>query len=138
MTAVLRRALAIHTRRDTLATSTLDQSRCELRRRVHRCRALQPSHRHGRRRQKRYAKIQDPLFLVLDEAAIPPTHNSSEPAIRMSPIFRQVPNGFRSTWGRDPLAAVRSVVNTGKRQGLSAYQALQKALSPSSSLFEPG
>jgi hypothetical protein len=29
-------------------------------------------------------------------------------------------------------------VNTGNRQGLSAYQAIQKALSPLNSLFEPG
>jgi transposase len=138
MKAVLLRAFAIHKRRDTLATSTLYQYRCDLRRRVHRCLALQPTNRHGRRLQKRYAKIQDHLFLFLDDAAIPPTNNSSEQAIRMSTIFRRVTNGFRSNWGRDLFAVVRSVVNTGKRQGLSAYQALQKALSPSSSLFEPG
>lgn len=35
-------------------------------------------------------------------------------------------------------AAVRAVVNTGKRQGLSTYQAIQKALSPLSSFFAPG
>jgi len=29
-------------------------------------------------------------------------------------------------------------VNTGKRQGLSADQAIQKALAPIGSLFEPG
>jgi transposase len=78
------------------------------------------------------------LFLFLDDAAIPPTNNSSEQAIRMSTVFRKVTNGFRSNWGRDLFAAVRSVVNTGKRQGMSAYQALQKGLSPSRSLFEPG
>ena len=47
--------------------------------------------------------------------------------MRMSTVFRKVTNGFRSEWGRDLFAAVRSVVNTGKRQGLSAYQAIQKA-----------
>jgi transposase len=78
------------------------------------------------------------LFLLLDDAVIPPTNNASEQAIRMSPVFRKVTNGFRSEWGRDLFAAVRSVVNTGKRHGLSAYQAIQKALSPLGSLFEPG
>jgi hypothetical protein len=29
-------------------------------------------------------------------------------------------------------------VNTGKRQGLSAFQAIQRALSPIGSLFDPG
>jgi len=78
------------------------------------------------------------LFLLLDEAAMPPTNHSSAQAIRMRPVFRQVTNGLRSQWGRDLLAAVRAVVNTGTRHGLSAYQAIQKALAPVGSLFEPG
>jgi transposase len=137
MKAVLLRAFAIHHRRDTLAASTLYQYRCDLRRRVNRCLGLQPTNRHGKRRQKRDAKLQNHLFLLLDDAAIPPTNHSSEQAIRMRTVLRKVTNGFRSNWGRDLFAAVRSVVNTGTRQGMSAYQALQKALSPSSSLFEP-
>jgi len=60
-----------------------------------------------------------------------------EQAIRMSVIFRRVTNGFRSEWGRDLFAAVRSVVNTGKRQGLTAYQSIQQALSLDGSLFSP-
>jgi len=138
MKAVLLRAFAIHKRRDTLAASTLYQCRCDLQRRVHRCLALEPANPHSRRLQKRYTKIQDHLFLFLDDAAIPPTNNASEQAIRMSTVFRKVTNGFRSEWGRDLFAAVRSVVNTGKRHGLSAYQAIQKALSPLGSLFAPG
>jgi transposase len=138
MKAVLLRAFAIHKRRDTLAPSTLYQYRCDLQRRVDRCLASQPTNAHGRRLQKRYAKIQDHLFLFLADGTIPPTNNSSEQAIRMSTVFRKVTNGFRSDWGRDLFAAVRSVVNTGKRHGLAAFQAIQKALSPMGSLFEPG
>jgi transposase len=137
MKAVFLRACAIHKRRDTLAASTLYQDRCDLQRRVHRCLALQPTNPHGRRWQRRYAKIQDNVFLFLDDATVPPTQNSSEQAIRMSTVFRKVTNGFRSDWGRDLFAAVRSVVNTGKRHGLSAFQAIQKALSPLGSLFDP-
>jgi transposase len=138
MKAVFLRAFAIHKRRDTLTASTRYQYRCDLQRRVTRCLALQPPNPHGRRLQKRYAKIQDHLFLFLDDVAIPPTNNASEQAIRMSTIFRKVTNGFRSEWGRDLFAAVRSIVNTGQRQGLSAYQAIQKALAPRVSFFEPG
>jgi transposase len=138
MKAVLLRAFAIHKRRDTLAASTLYQYRCDLQRRLDRCLASQPTNPHGRRLQKRYTKLRDDLFLFLEDASIPPTNNASEQAIRMSTVFRKVTNGFRSQWGRDLFAAVRSVVNTGKRQGLSAYQAIQKALSPLGSLFEPG
>ena len=138
MKRVLLRAFAIHKRRDTLAASTLYQYRCDLQRRVRRALALQPTNPHGRRLQKRYAKLQENLFLFLEDASIPPTNNSSEQAIRMSTVFRKVTNGFRSEWGRDLFAAVRSVVNTGKRHGLSAFQAIQRALSPIGSLFEPG
>jgi transposase len=138
MQRVLLRAFAIHKRRDTLAASTLYQYRCDLRRRVDRCLASQPTNPHGLRLQKRYTKIQENLFLFLEDASIPPTNNASEQAIRMSTVFRKVTNGFRSDWGRDLFAAVRSVVNTGKRHGLAAFQAIQKALSPRGSLFEPG
>jgi transposase len=72
------------------------------------------------------------------DASIPPTNNASEQAIRMSTVFRKVTNEFRSDWGRDLFAAVRSIVNTGKRQGQSAFQAIPKALSPMTSLFDPG
>jgi transposase len=138
MKRILLRAFAIHKRRDTLAATTLYQYRCDLRRRVDRCIASQPTNPHGLRLQKRYTKIQENLFLFLDDASIPPTNNSSEQAIRMSTVFRKVTNGFRSNWGRDLFAAVRSVVNTGKRHGLTAFQAIQKALSPMGSPFEPG
>ena len=78
------------------------------------------------------------MFLFLAATTMPPTNNSSEQAIRMSTVFRKVTNGFRSDWGRDLFAAVRAVVNTGKRHGLSAFQAIQKALSPVGALFDPG
>lgn len=138
MKRVLLRAFAIHTRRDTRAASPLYQYRCDLRRRVDRCLARQPTNPHGLRLQKRSAKIQENLCLFLEDATVPPTHNSSEQAIRMSTVFRNVTNGCRSDWGRDLFAAVRSVVNTGKRHGLSAFQAIQRALSPVGSLFDPG
>jgi transposase len=49
-----------------------------------------------------------------------------------------VTNGFRSDWGRDLFANVRSVVNTGKRQGLSAFKSIMAALNPLGSLFSLG
>lgn len=118
MKAVFLRAFAIHQRRETLAASTLDQYRCDRQRHVSHCFALQPANPHGRRLQKRDAKLQDSLFLLLDDAAIPPTHSASEQAIPMRTVVRKVTAGFRPAWGRDLFAAVRSVVNTGQRQGL--------------------
>jgi transposase len=56
----------------------------------------------------------------------------------MSTVLRKVTNGFRSDWGRDLLAAVRSIFNTGQRHGLSAFQAIQKALSPVRAFIDLG
>ncbi|MCA1853647.1 MAG: transposase, partial [Beggiatoa sp.] len=90
--------------------------------------------------QKRYAALKEHLFLFLEDASIPPTNNQSERDLRMSKIFRKVANGFRSNWGRDLFAAVRSVVNTGKSHGFNAFEAITKALSSTlpDFLFKPG
>ncbi len=138
MKRVLLRAFVIQQRRDRLAESTMYQYRCDLERRLNYCLALTPTQRDGVRLKKRYLQIRDNLFLFLQDATVPPTNNASEQALRWSTIFRKVTNGFRSDWGRDLFAAVRSVVNTGKRQGLSPFQAIRRALSPSNSLFDPG
>jgi transposase len=138
MKRVLLRAFVIHRKREHLAASTLARYRWDLKRRLAACLALEPEHSEGLRLKKRYLKIQDHLFLFLEDASIPPTNNSSEQALRMSTVFRKVTNCFRSEWGRDLFAAVRSVVNIGKRQGLSEYQAIQRALSPTASLFDTG
>lgn len=121
-----------------LADSTRYQYRCNLNRRLQKALALAPQQKDGRRLYKRYGSIKDHLFLFLEAATIPPTNNSSEQALRLSAVFRKVSHGFRCEWGRDLFAAVRSVVNTGKRQGLSAFEAIQKVLSTNLSLFEPG
>ena len=137
MKRVLLRAFVIHKRLDHLKETTLYQYRCDLKRRLSKCLALNPTHKEGIRLQKRYTKIQDNLFLFLEDATIPPTNNSSERAFRMSKVFLKVTNCFRSDWGKGLFASVRSVVNTGKRQGLSAFEAIKKALSPVASFFVP-
>ena len=140
MKAILLRAFVIHKRREHLADSTLYQYRCDLKRRLEAALKLTPTNAHGIRLQKRYADLKDHLFLFLEDASIPPTNNQSERDLRMSKIFRKVTNGFRSDWGRDLFAAVRSVVNTAQRQGLNAFEAITKALSsaPPDFLFKPG
>lgn len=132
------RAFAIHKRRDRLKGSTLAQYRCRLQRDLENVLALYPTHPDGIRLLKRYRKLREHLFVFLDDATVPPTNNGSERAIRMSTIFRKVTNGFRSDWGRDLFASIRSVINTGKRQGMSALDAIKKALSPAISFFVPG
>ncbi len=138
MKQLLLKAIAIHKRRDTLAESTRYQYRLKIHRELRHILAFKPDQADGIRLKKRYTDIAGNLFLFLADASIPPTNNSSEQAIRMSTLFRKVTNGFRSEWGRDLFAAFRSVVNTGARQGLSALQSIETALSPGESLFQPG
>ena len=136
MKALFKWALDSHRRRGELADSTRYQYRLAIKRRLRKLLQLEPDQADGIRLKKRYQDLQDNLFLFLEDATIPPTNNASEQAIRMSTLFRKVTNGFRSDWGKDLFAAVRSVVNTGKRQGLSALQAIQRAIS-GQSLFQP-
>jgi transposase len=138
MKKLLLRALALHKSRDSLAESTRYQYRCRLYRDLEAVLALQVTQEDGIRLQKRYLDLRENLFLFLDDPSIPPTNNASEQALRWSVIFRKVTNGFRSDWGRDLFAAVRSIVNTGHRQGLSAFESILAALNPLESLFSLG
>jgi transposase len=135
MKRILLRAFVIHRRWSQLAVSTQSQYRLRLRRELSQALALSPLQADGIRLQNRYRDLREHLFLFLEDSTIPPTNNSSEQALRWSVIFRKVTNGFRSNWGRDLFAAVRSIVNTGKRQGLSAFESILTALNPLESLF---
>ena len=107
----------------------------QLKVRLKACLTLMPTEKNGIRLHERYVKHRDNMLLFLDDFRISPTNNSSEQALRPSVIFRKVTNGFRSDWGRDFYAAIRSILHTGKRHGLSAYESLTKALdSPDSFL----
>jgi transposase len=138
MKRILLRALAYHCRWSELSASTQYQYRCRIHRQLAIALALSPTQADGIRLQNRYRDLRDHLFLFLEDTTIPPTNNASEQALRMSVIFRKVTNGFRSDWGQDLFAQVRSVVNTGMRQGLSAFQAIEAALDPTQSLFPQG
>ncbi len=93
-------------------------------------RLVEPKSVEGQRLLKRYQKIRDHLLLFLTDETIPPPNNSSEQALRWSVVFHKVTNGFRSDWGAELFAQVRSLVNTAKRHGISAFDAISRALTP--------
>ena len=68
------------------------------------------------------------FFTFITDRGVPPTNSASERALRPSVIFRKVTNGFRSLWGADVHALIRSVIGTGRLHGLSAHQAISRAL----------
>ena len=63
---------------------------------------------------------------------------ASPPAVACGPVT----GGFRSNWGADLFAALRSVVGTASRHGSDAYHAIQTVLAGASierreSMFRP-
>jgi transposase len=68
---------------------------------------------------------------------VPPANNGSERELRPTAICRKVTGGFRSNWGADLFAAVRSVIGTAARRKIDAYQAIRAVLRGESAIL-PG
>ena len=128
MKRLLLRACALARRRHRLKDTTLKRYAHDLEQRLDKVMACQPSQADGKRLRKRYGKDRDSLFTFMTERDLPATNNGSERAIRLSTIFRKVTGGFRSDWGAELYANVRSTLNTGQRQGLSDLQAIKRTL----------
>lgn len=122
------RALAIGRRRPGLKDSTLRQYLYQLERRLDEVMAIKPSHAQAVKLRQITAAIRQHLFVFVTDRDVPPTNNDSERTLRPSVVFRKVTNGFRSGWGADAYAAVRSVVSTGRRHGLTPLQAIRATL----------
>ena len=60
-----------------------------------------------------------------------PTNNGSERALRPCAVYRKITNGFRSEWGARLYADIRSVVETARRRGLRAIDAIRLTLAQS-------
>lgn len=128
MKMLLLRAVVLARRRKNLAAST---RRAYLRRLDHDLNAIMgvaPGNAHGKRLRKRYGKVRNSLFTFLEHPDAPPDNNASERELRPTATYRKVTGGFRSSWGADLFAAVRSVVGTAARRGLDAYQAIRAVL----------
>jgi len=78
--------------------------------------------RTGRRLRKRYGKLREHLFTFLDHPDVTADNNGSERELRPTATYRKVTGGFRSKWGADLYAAVRSVIGSAARQGIDAFQ----------------
>jgi transposase len=127
--ALLLRAVLLARRRFDLKDSTRLEYRRRLERDLTALLVLQPSNRHGQRLQKRYRKVRHGLFTFLTHPAVPPDNNGSERELRPMATYRKVTGGFRSDWGSQLCAAIKSVVGTAARQGIDPYHAIQAVLS---------
>ncbi len=59
---------------------------------------------------------------------VPLANDGSERPVRASTTFRKVIDGFRLYCGAGFYANVHSVLNTGRRRGLSAFRYIQGAI----------
>src|SRR5215212_7525793 len=76
----------------------------------------------------RFRAHRESLFVFLYDAAVPPTNNASEQALRHSVVHRKVTGGFRSEWGADAHALVTTVLDTARKRGADLLTALHAAL----------
>ena len=137
MKALLLRAFIIARRRRNLAESTRRQYLRRLDNSLDAIMALAPDNKHGKRLRKRYAKVRSSLFTFLEHPDVAPDNNGSERELRPTATYRKVTGGFRSDWGADLFAAVRSVIGTAARRGIDAYAAILNTLR-GQSVLEPG
>jgi transposase len=137
MKALLLRAFVLARRRHHLAESTRRQYRQRLERDLDAVMALAPTNQHGKRLRKRYGKVRSHLFTFLDHPEVGADNNGSERELRPTATHRKVTGGFRSEWGADLFAAIRSVVGTAARRGIDAYQAIRMTLQ-GQSVLAPG
>ena len=128
MKALLLRAVILARRHRDLAESTRREYRRRLERDLNAVMVLAPTQRDGKRLRKRYAKVREYLFTFLSHPEVAADNNSSERELRPTATYRKVTGGFRSDWGADLFAAVRSVIGTAKRRGIDAYQAIRNTL----------
>src|SRR5271155_6120134 len=137
MKMLLLRAAVLARRRKRLAESTRRTYQRRLDHALNAIMMLEPVNSHGKRLRKRYGKVRNSLFTFLEHPEAPPDNNGSERELRPTATYRKVTGGFRSTWGADPFAGVRSVIGTAARQGKDAYQAILAVLDGESAI-QPG
>lgn len=137
MKALLLRAVVLARRHRNLAESTRRAYRRRLEHDLNRVMVLAPTQRDGRRLRKRYGNVREHLFTFLSHPEVTADNNSSERELRPTATYRKVTGGFRSDWGADLFAAVRSVIGTAKRRGIDAYTAIRDTLQGQAAL-QPG
>jgi transposase len=121
-------AIAVGRRRPGLKDGTLAQYHARAERRLDQVLAMPVVTPAGAKLHQQTKRWRGQFFTFLTDRAVPPTNNAAERALRPSVIFRKVTNGFRSIWGADVHALIRSVIGTGHLNGFSAHQAISRAL----------
>jgi transposase len=127
--SLLKRAIRIGRRRQTLADATLATYHARLQTSLDALLKILPTTEPGQKLQRIIKRFRQNLFVFITNRHIPPTNNGSEQALRPCVVFRKVTNCFRSRWGADLYANVRSVIETARRRGVGVINAIRLTLS---------
>ena len=84
--------------------------------------ARTPTHSAGVKLKEMIKRTRRHLFVFMTVRELPATNNGSEQAIRPAVIFRKVDYCFRSAWGAELYADIRSVIETGRRRAIDALR----------------
>jgi transposase len=125
---LLERACRIGRRRDHLADATLRTYTYKLDAELDALMRLTPTHQAGNKLQQVIKGCRRFMFVFLANRDIPPTNNGSERALRPCVVFRKVTNCFRSEWAAELYADIRSVIETARRRGIGALDAVRLTL----------
>lgn len=74
--------------------------------------------------QNRLIKNRKAVFRFLEHPDIPPTNNASERAIRNITVKRKISGQFKSNWGADAYAVIRSVIDTAIKQSRNVMETI--------------
>jgi len=125
---LLGRACRIGARRERLADATLKSYKAKLEARLTEIMRRAPTHPAGVKLAAMIKRNRRFLFVFMTNRDLPATNNGSERAIRPAVIFRKVTYCFRSAWGAELYADIRSVVETGRRRAIDALEAIRLTL----------
>jgi transposase len=125
---LIKRAVRIGHRRPSLADTTLVTYHSRLQAKLDELLKIVPETRSGQKLQRIIKRFRQNLFVFITNRDIPPTNNGSEQALRPCVVFRKVTNCFRSRWGADLYANVRSVIETARRRGIGILKAIRMTL----------
>lgn len=126
--ALLRKACAIGRRRPDLADATLRSYDGKIERELTVLLRIAPNGAAGEKFKRTIARYRQHLFVFLTNRDLPATNNGCEQALRPCAIYRKITNGFRSEWGAQFYAAIRSVLETARRRGIGALNAIRLIL----------
>ena len=125
---LLGEACKIAARRDELSDATLKSYACRLEARLDKIMARTPTHPASVKLKEMIRRTRRHLFVFMTVRELPATNNGSEQAIRPAVIFRKVTYCFRSVWGAELYADIRSVIETGRRRAIDGFEAIRLTL----------